>query len=282
MNIKKLFPDKSSFSKRISGFLYKNGFYFALILCIAIVGITAIFITTYNFTSKPYVDDSKIISEDLSGYNYASSINTEDEKLSSTTASPSSTGGDDKKVAGASSDKNANPEVSQNSVQSQVKGNANSNAADKNSTQKADVISEIKLSMPVFGEYIQEYAMDKPVYWKTLEEWRTHSGIDIAAERGTPVKAAAGGVVADVKADPRFGITVIIDHQNGLKTVYANLASGEMVAPNQIVELGDVIGSIGNTAKFESIDQPHLHFEVLKDGKPVDPMAYLPQSQIKK
>ncbi|MGI6777393.1 MAG: peptidoglycan DD-metalloendopeptidase family protein [Acetivibrionales bacterium] len=133
-----------------------------------------------------------------------------------------------------------------------------------------------KLALPVIGDVSFDYAMDRLVYSKTLEDWRTHSGIDLAADRGTNVKAAADGFISEVKNDPRFGITVIIDHQNGLKTVYANLASDEVVVPNQKVKEGDVIGAIGNTALFESAEQPHLHFEVLMDNRPVDPKEYLP------
>jgi len=136
--------------------------------------------------------------------------------------------------------------------------------------------SDCKFVLPVMGEISFDYAMDRLVYSKTLEDWRTHSGVDLAADRGTNVKAAADGFISEVKNDPRFGITIIIDHQNGLKTVYSNLASDEVVTPNQKVKQGDVIGAIGNTALFESAEQPHLHFEVLMDNNPVDPKEYLP------
>jgi murein DD-endopeptidase MepM/ murein hydrolase activator NlpD len=129
----------------------------------------------------------------------------------------------------------------------------------------------------VFGEITLEYAKDKLVYSKTLEEWRTHPGLDIGADLGEPVKAVADGVVADIKKDPRFGITIVLDHQNGLKTVYANLASDETVAVNQIIKQGEIIGSVGDTAAFESSEQSHLHFEVLLNGVQVDPADYLPE-----
>lgn len=90
------------------------------------------------------------------------------------------------------------------------------------------------------------------------------------------VKAVADGVISEIKNDPRYGVVVIIDHKNGIKTVYSNLASDDMVTSNQKVKQGDVIGIVGNTALFESAEQPHLHFEVLMDNEPVDPLAYLP------
>jgi murein DD-endopeptidase MepM/ murein hydrolase activator NlpD len=130
--------------------------------------------------------------------------------------------------------------------------------------------------MPVYGNIIYDFAMDKLVYSKTLEDWRTHRGIDIAASRGTVVKASAGGIVCEVKNDPRLGNTIVIDHENGFKTVYANLASLDMVLPNQIVAQGEGIGPVGDTAIFEIALEPHLHFEVLENDKPVDPKLYLP------
>jgi hypothetical protein len=89
------------------------------------------------------------------------------------------------------------------------------------------------------------------------------------------VPTVANGVVTDVKDDPRWGITVVIEHDSGLKTVYSNLASDEMVVQNEKVAQGDIIGCVGNTAAFESAEQPHLHFEVWKDNEPVNPEDYL-------
>jgi len=131
--------------------------------------------------------------------------------------------------------------------------------------------------MPVYGNIICDFAIDKLVYSKTLEDWRVHNGIDIAATRGTAVKAAADGVILDMKNDPKLGSTIIIDHENGFKTVYSNLASLDMVLPNQIVAQGESIGSVGDTAAFEISLEPHLHFEVIKGDALVDPKLYLPE-----
>jgi murein DD-endopeptidase MepM/ murein hydrolase activator NlpD len=73
-------------------------------------------------------------------------------------------------------------------------------------------------------------------------------------------------------------VTVVIDHKNGLKSVYSNLATDDMVTSNQKIKQGEIIGSIGNTAVFESAEQSHLHFQVLKDNVIVDPTAYLPKT----
>lgn len=134
---------------------------------------------------------------------------------------------------------------------------------------------ELQFSFPVDGEVVKEFSMENLQYSATLEEWTTHQGIDIKADRTTVVKAAEAGTVKAIKNDPRFGLTVIIEHQDGYKTVYSNLLTTEFVTEDEKVEKGQTIGTVGNSAVFEIADEPHLHFEIIKDGEYVDPMKYL-------
>jgi len=129
--------------------------------------------------------------------------------------------------------------------------------------------------MPATGDIIRGFAEDNLVFSDTLQEWVTHPGIDIQADRTTVVKAAADGTVSAIKNDPRYGLTIIIDHVNGYQTVYANLLSSEFVKVGDKVTGGQSIGTVGNSAAFEIVDPPHLHFEILKDGTPVDPTLYI-------
>lgn len=128
---------------------------------------------------------------------------------------------------------------------------------------------------PVEGDIIKEFADNKLVYSSTLDVWTIHNGIDIGAEKTTVVKAAAEGKVSSIKNDPRYGLTIIIEHANGYKTVYSNLLSTEFVVEEEQVEQGQSIGTIGNTAAFEVSDEPHLHFELLKENKQQDPELYI-------
>lgn len=134
---------------------------------------------------------------------------------------------------------------------------------------------ELVFEYPVEGEIAKEFAMEKLVYSKTLEEWTVHQGIDIKADRTTVVKAAEEGTVVAIKNDPRYGLTVIIEHIDGYKTVYSNLLTTEFVTEDEKVEKGQSIGTVGNSAAFEIADEPHLHFEMLKEGEYVDPTVYL-------
>ena len=129
--------------------------------------------------------------------------------------------------------------------------------------------------MPVTGEIVKEFANNKLVYSSTLDVWATHNGIDIKADKTTVVKASAEGKVASIKNDPRYGLTVIIEHVNGYKTVYANLLSTEFVVEGETVKQGQSIGTVGNTASFEISDEPHLHFELLKENEQQDPELFL-------
>lgn len=128
-----------------------------------------------------------------------------------------------------------------------------------------------KMTAPVFGNVSLAYAMDKPVFSKTFQDWRTHSGVDITAELGDAVKAVADGEVEKVSNDPRFGQIVVVNHGNNVRSIYCNLASNVPVKVGQKVKQNDVIGSVGDTAAFENVEETHLHFEITKDGKNIDP-----------
>lgn len=128
---------------------------------------------------------------------------------------------------------------------------------------------------PVEGEVIKEFAKDNLIYSETLEEWITHPGIDIKAERTTIVKSVADGTVKSIKNDPRYGLTVTIEHSDGYTSVYSSLLTAEFVKEGEKVTQGQTIGTVGNSAVFEVAEDNHLHFELLKDGSNINPEIYL-------
>ncbi len=128
---------------------------------------------------------------------------------------------------------------------------------------------------PVSGAIVKDFAMDVPIYSKTLDEFTVHTGIDIEAPLDTPVVAAAGGTVTKVYTDDRLGITIQITHEDGIISQYSNLSTNKMVEEGDVVKQGDVISGVGNTALFESLDAPHLHFEIQKNGEVQDPSSYI-------
>ena len=128
---------------------------------------------------------------------------------------------------------------------------------------------------PVSGEYIAEYAVDCLSYNQTTRDWRTHDGVDIAAETGTTVVAAADGEVYSVYEDETMGMTVVLIHDDGYTTRYASLAQEVSVNPGDQVQAGQTIGTVGRTALLESAVGEHVHFSVSCNQQSVDPAEFL-------
>lgn len=304
VNFKKLFPGKKVTQKKILDFFDKKGFFIVLGLCLTIIGVTAYLVVSNN-------DQEEIITHDMVGNMEQSIAYFEEDKeviannqaeddisISNDEVLDENFAKGSEGLEGQVSDMDLakdNEEISVAEQDVEIALDETAKAVEVNKTSEIDEISEgnetvvedhkeevaetasiSKFTMPVYGDIILEFAVDKLVYSKTLNEWRAHTGVGISSSRGTPVKVVADGVVSSIKNDPRLGITVIVEHSKDLKTVYANLASDDMVTPNQKVKQGEVIGSVGDTAVFKSADPSHLHFEVLKENQPVDPIEYLP------
>lgn len=130
---------------------------------------------------------------------------------------------------------------------------------------------------PVKGEVIGEFSLEVLAYDETMGDWRTHNGLDIAAEVGTKVKAVNAGTVTAVYQDDLMGTVVTMEHEKGLTSLYANLAAQPNVEPGDVLDTGDVLGTVGESAIAEVSRPAHLHFEMREDGQSVDPVSYLPK-----
>ncbi len=129
----------------------------------------------------------------------------------------------------------------------------------------------LRTGKPVSGDVLMDYAMDCLCYNPTTRDWRTHNGMDFAAEAGTPVLAAADGTVYTIYNDETMGTTVVIRHEDGYVTTYSSLADDVTVSVGQEVTLGQAIGYVGTTALVETTLGDHVHFSVSCGGTPVDP-----------
>lgn len=134
-----------------------------------------------------------------------------------------------------------------------------------------------KLIMPVDGKLAKAHEVETPVYSVTMNDYRTHCGVDIEAPIGSDVLCSAYGKVKSITNDPFEGCCVVIDHGNGVMTYYKNLAAelAQDIKVDATVNQGQKIGIIGETAAIEIADPAHLHFEVSIDGKKVNPEKYL-------
>ena len=133
----------------------------------------------------------------------------------------------------------------------------------------------LKTTSPVTGEEVAGYSMEALSYNQTTRDWRVHDGVDIAAAAGTPVCAAADGVVEAVREDDAMGTTVLIRHDGGYLTCYASLAEEISVESGEAVHMGQVIGCVGSSALLESGLGDHVHFAVTYQDAPMDPAAFL-------
>lgn len=134
-----------------------------------------------------------------------------------------------------------------------------------------------KFSSPVDTMVIKGFSISVPVFSYTMNDYRTHGGVDFACSPGTPVLAAADGTVCEVNADPMMGVTVAIQHSGGALTKYKGLSEDSMsiCKVGDTVKRGQVIGASGDTALIESAEEDHLHFELYVNGEAQDPGEYM-------
>ena len=136
-------------------------------------------------------------------------------------------------------------------------------------------VGKMSTCAPVEGTTVADYAMEVLSYNQTTRDWRVHNGVDIAAEAGTSVCAAADGQVYTVYNDDQMGTTVVIRHDGGYTTKYSSLAADVTVAAGDTVEMGQTIGAVGTTALMESALGDHVHFSVTLNDEAMDPAEFL-------
>jgi murein DD-endopeptidase MepM/ murein hydrolase activator NlpD len=143
-------------------------------------------------------------------------------------------------------------------------------------TRRSGEQARLPTLMPVHYTY-----MSSPFGWRSDPITRRrdlHPGIDLAAPRGTPIKAASGGVVVKAGYEPGYGKMVEISHGNGLDTLYAH-ASRVDVKVGELVSKGQVIAGVGSSGRATGA---HLHFEVRMAGQPLDPTLFLGQASVRR
>ena len=133
----------------------------------------------------------------------------------------------------------------------------------------------LKTMSPVEGAPIFGYSMEALSYNQTTRDWRVHNGIDLAAEEGAKVMAAADGEVYTVYEDDTLGHTVVIRHNDGYTTCYSSLSDQVSVKPGDKVTMGDAIGYAADSAIVESTLGSHVHFSVTHYDEPMNPEEFL-------
>ncbi len=241
--------DKKFFSKT-SNFLKKEGFYVILFICLCIVAtVAAVTSRTAKPKNPPVVNDTAINDSKNTGTGLITEEPTVD-------------------YPGATQ------------VKETTKPNTSANTGitvPKNGAATVSKTVDTNFAKPVEGTLARAYSED-PVWSDSTETWRPNFGIDIKADLGKDVAAALDGKVEEVgESKLGYGREVVINHQNGLKTVYSNLDSNVLVTKGKAVKKGEKIGKVGNTTNRTGYEKygSHLHFAVLKGKDYVDPARYI-------
>lgn len=132
-----------------------------------------------------------------------------------------------------------------------------------------------RLQPPVDGKVIRVFAVNSLIWSETLQQWMTHPGVDVTANKGDAVYCVLPGTVESVRADDMLGTVVTVAHENGLTSVYASLRDAPPVREGEAVAARQIIGYIGDTALSECAERSHLHFELLVNGAPIDPESMM-------
>ena len=245
---------KDSFFLRLLRFIGERSFYFILLLCVLVIGVTAWLFDAAMDSTKP----------------------TEAPSLQTRPSSPPRTPAPDVYYTWM-------PELvpPETAAPAPTEAPAEETAAEAEpgeapAEEAAEVIAAA-FGWPVRGDICSGYSVDALQYDRTMQDWRTHSAIDIEADLGQKVLAAGDGIVERVYTDQMYGVTVVLYHGAGLRSIYCNLAGTPTVQVGDTVTLGQVIGAVGNTADAEIGDVNHLHFAMTLDEVRVDPLTFLPE-----
>lgn len=236
---------KPTFFDKISNFVTGKGFYLAVLACVAVIGLSAFYL--FRTLGGGTVEDQPVTGS----------------AVIVTTPTPLPTA---KPIARPTT----SPEPT--TIPTPTPTAAPEPAATPKPTAAALVFT-----WPVNGPVITSYSVEALAYDETMDDWRTHAGIDISAEVGCRVLATAAGTVSAVYEDDLMGTTVEIDHGSGLVSVYSNLSDTPAVGVGDPVSTGTLIGAVGTSAAAESGRSPHLHFAMLRNNVSVDPERYLPE-----
>ena len=232
-------------------FLRENGYYIVIGACLLAIGASGFYLARSNSLTDTAETMSVPVRIEVD--------ETEQEK-------PSDTQSADEQTAVVEQDTEVSAELPADTVEEAAEIQA-----------QESVVTARTVQMPVSGEVLNHYSTETLSYNATMRDWRTHDGIDLAAEVGTAVSATEAGTVSAVYQDDYLGTAVEVTHDSGYVTTYANLEENPAVSVGQVVAAGDPIGTVGSTALLEVDETAHLHFSVSKDGEYVNPSDYLPE-----
>lgn len=262
---------KPNFVERAAKWISGRGFYLVVLVCVAAIGVSGYFLVR---SIAGGAADNAAAAVGATAVPDASAGASASAPAASGSVSPAPKASEKPKVSALPQE---SPSVS--GGESTAEPSVQPSRTPEQETPPAETQKPAALvfTWPVNGAVLASFSVEALAYDETMRDWRTHEGIDLSAAVGTRVLAAAAGTVCGIYEDELMGTTVVIDHGEGLTSVYANLHAQPPVELDEKVYTGDVIGAVGDTAPAESGRGPHLHFAMYQDEAPVDPEMYLPE-----
>ena len=247
--------------RKFIGALAQHGFYFLIFICISAIAISAYII----FAAK---DASKTVREaiDVSG-----SV-----ELPFPEDYETLYGVGEQIVPQAETKEEVKEEIKKVDKTEQKSSEPSPKKEKTESVPTVNIPEESVYTMALGGAITMPFSGSELVRSKTMDDWRIHQGVDIKGELGEEVRAIASGKVLRVETDSMMGNTVTIEHKGDLVSIYANLADDITLKAGDTVTNGDVVGKIGNSSLCECLEEPHLHLEVHRSGKAIDPLSLFP------
>lgn len=132
---------------------------------------------------------------------------------------------------------------------------------------------------PVEGEIVLGYSTDHAIYDPTLEQYRTNASVSLSAKQGTAVKAAADGVVKEIRQDTQAGNVVTIAHGEDWLTTYGQLEDTVAVKEGERVQQGQKIGAVAAPTKYGVALGDHLDFAMVQNGEPKNPTQWIEKAE---
>ena len=246
---------KRTLLDKLGDFVLGKGFYIVLFLCVAAIGISGYYLMeamTPDLTPAPAAGNPHVVVPDTTLIQPKPVVPTEPERPKET----------------------IKPKVEQQPAEAGTSAAVSPPAEPVILAEPEE--KEASYLWPLEGELLRGFSLEVLAYDETMGDWRTHCGMDIAGEEGGKVCCIGDGTVQEIYSHDLMGTTVVVDHQDGTESIYANLSEDIVVAVGQEVERGSVLGTVGRTALAESSLPAHLHLEMKKDGDTVDPVNFLP------
>lgn len=185
---------------------------------------------------------------------------------------------DDPNYENAVAEKEANSQTA-NADKSNTEKEASGNTAeDTKEVSTADSLYfdvDKGLSWPINGDVLLNYSPDRVIYFKTLEQFRCNPAIIIDAKVGAEVNSAATGIITSITKEDETGVTVTMNIGNGYSLVYGQLEDNLNYKVGDLVQKGDVLGTVAKPTMYYSVEGGNLYFMVEKDNETVDPMSLL-------